>query len=118
LFYFRDALEVYHAYDLIRDDLESINELGMWNEKQDLWSKVKPTVKTALTRALTKDNHKKHFAGPNDIQIQARTGVGKREASKAAKNKLKEFAASDENEELEDHEDDENEVQAEILDAY
>lgn len=120
-YYFRDTLEVYHAYDLVKEDLETINELGMWNEKDDLWGRVKSSRKAALTRALGKDGHKKHFATTDDIKIQARTGTSKRGAAKAAKDKLKAIAASDEEAQQgdeEDQADNEAEVQAEILDAY
>lgn len=112
-------MEVYHAYDLVKEDLESINELGMWNEAGDLWKRVKPTVKSSLTRALGKDTHKKHFATTDDVKIQARSGTGKRNAAKAAKEKIK-AVADDEEEEQEDIAvlDEEAEVQAEILDAY
>lgn len=106
VFIFREALDVYHAYDLVKDDLEAINELGMWNEKDDMWKQIKSTVKASLTRALGKDNHKKHYSTADDIKIQARSGTAKRGAAKAAKEKIKAVAAEDEetDEQIEDEE--------------
>lgn len=113
---FSEALEVYHAYDLVKEDLENINELGMWNEKDDLWGKVKSATKASLTKALNKDTHKKHFSTENDVQIQGRSGVAKRGAATKAKDKIKAVTADDESEE--EVIDDDAEAQAEILSAF
>lgn len=123
---FSEALGVYHAYGLVKEDLETINELGVWNEKGDLWGRVKPSVKASLTRALTKDKHKKHFSTEADVQIGKKT---KSKSKAAAKPKSKAVTKSksktaikqtsdEESHESEQDSDDEVEAQAEILSAY
>ncbi|KAI6236684.1 Replication factor C subunit 1 [Aphelenchoides besseyi] len=126
-----ESLNVYHAYEMVREDFETINELGMWNENDDKWKVVTPTTKSALTRALNKDTFKFSYATDNGIQIFARESIagsakekrktGKRVSAKAAKEQMKKLAKieQEEEEEVEDIIDDdpEGEVIAEIISA-
>ncbi|KAI6186879.1 Replication factor C subunit 1 [Aphelenchoides besseyi] len=120
-----ESIEVYHAYEMIREDFETINELGMWNENDDKWKRVAATTKSALTRALNNDTFKFSYATDNGIQIFAKEDIsesakgkrktGKRAAANAAKQKIKDF--TDEIEENFDEIDEDPEVMAEILNA-
>jgi len=116
-----EVIEIYHAYDLVKEDLESINELGTWNDRSDLWKTVKPAVKASLTRALGKDTHKKHHALLDDVNIQPRKAVGKTtEKRPTAKAAVKKLASEMDKKEGSDEEKDNDdvEVQAEILSTY
>lgn len=54
--FFRDVVEVYKAYDIVKDDVEAINELGIWpSSKKDISFCVSTKAKSALTRALNKE---------------------------------------------------------------
>ncbi|KAI6186927.1 AAA domain-containing protein [Aphelenchoides besseyi] len=120
---------IYHAYGMIREDFETINELGMWNENDDKWKRVAATTKSALTRALNNDTFKFSYATDNGIQIFAKEDIGesakgkrkagKRVSAKAAKEQLKKIAKTEEEEQEEDTSDDEPEAEviAEIINA-
>ena len=100
---FRDVIDVCHAYDLVRDDFDAINELCAWPNQSDPWLRVgrrkastqrksqflifvsESKTKAALTRALNKDTHRLPFATSNDVQIATKTTAGKRMTAKAAK---------------------------------
>lgn len=52
-------IEVYKAYDIIREDTEAINELSIWplhKGQKDMTQLVDTKVKSALTRALNKEH--------------------------------------------------------------
>lgn len=92
----------------MKEDLETMRELGIWNERGDLWKQIKPAVKSGLTRAINKNTHKKHFPTEGDVvKIGKKTG-GK---TKSAKPKIAEV--DEDGKET----DDEELVQAEILNA-
>ncbi|KAI6213831.1 hypothetical protein M3Y94_00198300 [Aphelenchoides besseyi] len=118
-----ESIEVYHAYEMIRDDFETINELATWKGKDDVWTLVEAKTKSALTRALNNDTFKLSYAAENGIQVYAKVDLkdavkgkrttGKRAAANAAKLKIKDF--TDEIEENLDEIDEDPEVMAEIM---
>ncbi|KAI6221030.1 Replication factor C subunit 1 [Aphelenchoides fujianensis] len=115
-----ETLAVYHEYELLRDDFETINELGAWTNGEDLWKKVESKTKSALTRALNKDTFRLSYATDADVQVVARTVGNKRTAAKSAQQKLRKLVEDDDDEEaVEDEaaEDGEAEAMAEILNA-
>ncbi|KAI6230691.1 Replication factor C subunit 1 [Aphelenchoides fujianensis] len=115
-----ETLAVYHEYELLRDDFETINELGACTNGEDLWKKVESKTKSALTRALNKDTFRLSYATDADVQVVARTVGNKRTAAKSAQQKLRKLVEDDDDEEaVEDEaaEDGEAEAMAEILNA-
>ncbi|CAD5207801.1 unnamed protein product [Bursaphelenchus okinawaensis] len=117
-----EVLATYHAYDLIKDDMDAINELGLWDPQNDIAKKIESKTKAALTRALNKELGKHHYATKNDIVVPSRARGTKRKAATDADLKLKKALMS--NEEEEEAEEDVNmeeenpEAEAEILDAF
>lgn len=62
LIHFREVVELYDYYNLLREDAEAINELAVWPssapggkpKENDLASMVSSKTKAAFTRALNK----------------------------------------------------------------
>jgi len=59
----REVVKLYLHYNLLRDDADAINELGVWPtaagiSKKDLASLVPAKTKSALTRALNKEQRR------------------------------------------------------------
>jgi len=99
---FRDALSYFLYYNLQKDDIEAINELGAWPGKEkDIAQQVKTTAKTALTRALNKESRKVASGEVNTIIGTAgRAAKGKGKSTEVVE--VDGEAQSNEEEETED----------------
>uniref|UniRef100_A0AC34Q8H6 DNA replication factor RFC1 C-terminal domain-containing protein n=1 Tax=Panagrolaimus sp. JU765 TaxID=591449 RepID=A0AC34Q8H6_9BILA len=51
----KEVIEVYKHYDLMREDTEAMEELGLWPGMKDIREKVSTKAKSALTRNLNKE---------------------------------------------------------------
>lgn len=70
----REVLQVYDSYNLVRDDTEAINELGVWPNKKDIAQSVATKAKSALTRALNKEKRLLPYAQANTVVKGRRKG--------------------------------------------
>ncbi|CAD5210611.1 unnamed protein product [Bursaphelenchus xylophilus] len=113
-----EVVETYHAYDLVKDDMEAINEIGLWDPNKDIAKKIETKTKAALTRALNKDPQKHHYTTKNDVVIPTRTKGNKRAAATAASAKLQNAINEKEGSDEEEVEEENAEVEAELFDAF
>lgn len=68
-------IEVYKAYDIVREDTEAINELSVWpicKGQKDITQLVETKVKSALTRVLNKEHRLLPFSKELDITKKRR----------------------------------------------
>ncbi|KAI1699605.1 ATPase family associated with various cellular activities (AAA) domain-containing protein [Ditylenchus destructor] len=70
----KEVLQVYDSYNLVRDDTEAINELGVWPNKKDIAQSVATKAKSALTRALNKEKRLLPYAQANTVVKGRRKG--------------------------------------------
>ena len=111
----REVQDVCHAYSLVRDDIDAINELCTWPNQHDPWHNIASKTKSALTRALNKDPHRLPFTTANDVQVTVRTSAGKRKAAKAAKESMNAMLAAEKKVGALDDDDDESDDEAAAL---
>uniref|UniRef100_A0A915E704 DNA replication factor RFC1 C-terminal domain-containing protein n=1 Tax=Ditylenchus dipsaci TaxID=166011 RepID=A0A915E704_9BILA len=68
----KQVLEVYKSYNLVREDTEAINELGVWPNRKDIVQLVPTKSKSALTRALNKEPRSLPFAQKSSAVVKGR----------------------------------------------
>nr|CAG4641095.1 EOG090X0AVC [Eulimnadia texana] len=94
------SVKVMENYDLLREDLDSLLEVGQWPEKPDLMAGIDGKVKAAFTRLYNKESH----------LIPYSAGTISRGRSKASTVEVEDF---DEEEGLEDADEDEEDEDVE-----
>ncbi|KAI1722830.1 ATPase family associated with various cellular activities (AAA) domain-containing protein [Ditylenchus destructor] len=105
----KEVLQVYDSYNLVRDDTEAINELGVWPNKKDIAQSVATKAKSALTRALNKEKRLLPYAQANTVV------KGRRKGGAAAAADAGEEDGEEEEGDLVKEENDEELMAAEII---
>ncbi|KAF5269164.1 hypothetical protein FQR65_LT02464 [Abscondita terminalis] len=94
-----DAIEVMHAYNLLREDLDSILELAQWPRQNDPMNMVESKVKAAFTRSYNKASAMLPYAINSNISKKKGTTINEGE-----------YGISEEEEEDDNSESDEKDI--------